>query len=140
MTAIRQRDYLWRVAPIAPFVVSSVLISMTAIRQRDYLWTTSLGIIPASAPIVSGAALSKSLVTHAELITTTLVINVLTIGAGVYVTVRLGFIAMNVLKPMRESENDRSTESESDDAVVVVDNATVATKDARSVQKAEELL
>ena len=79
---------LWRVAPLAPFVVSSVLISMTAIPQIDYVWTTALGIIPSSVPVVSGAALGRTLATHEELGTLSLVVNVLSIGAGAYVMVR----------------------------------------------------
>jgi uncharacterized membrane protein YdjX (TVP38/TMEM64 family) len=46
--------FLWRVAPIAPYVVSSAMISMTEISAWDYMWTTALGIIPSSFPIVSG--------------------------------------------------------------------------------------
>lgn len=46
--------FLWRVAPIAPYVISSAMISMTEISQWDYMWTTALGIIPSSFPIVSG--------------------------------------------------------------------------------------
>ena len=46
--------FLWRVAPIAPYVVSSAMISMTNISMWDYTWTTALGIIPSSFPIVSG--------------------------------------------------------------------------------------
>ena len=46
--------FLWRVAPIAPYVVSSAMISMTDISMWNYMWTTALGIIPSSFPIVSG--------------------------------------------------------------------------------------
>lgn len=47
---------LWRVAPIAPFVLSSAMIAMTEISQFDYMWTTFLGIIPSSYPVVTGEA------------------------------------------------------------------------------------
>ena len=49
--------FLWRVAPIAPFVVSSAMISMTDITTWEYLWTTAVGIIPSTFPIVSGTDL-----------------------------------------------------------------------------------
>jgi uncharacterized membrane protein YdjX (TVP38/TMEM64 family) len=89
---------LWRVAPLAPFVVSSALISLTAISQFDYVWTTSLGIIPSSVPVVSGAALGRTLATHEELGTLSLAVNVISIGAGVYVMVRLSLIATTALR------------------------------------------
>ena len=91
--------FLWRVAPIAPFVVSSAMISMTDITMWDYLWTTSLGIIPSSFPIVSGAALAGTmLLEKKEVSPTTLAINIISFAAGVYVMIRLGAIAMEVIR------------------------------------------
>ena len=90
--------FLWRVAPIAPYVISSAMISMTNISQWDYMWTTSLGIIPSSFPVVSGAAMAGTLlIEKKEMDPVTMTINVLSIGAGIYVMIRLGAIAVEVM-------------------------------------------
>ena len=90
---------LWRVAPIAPYVVSSAMLSMTDISQWNYLWTTALGIIPSSFPIVTGAALAGTmLIERKEVDPVTLGINVASLLAGIYVCVRLGQIAVEVIK------------------------------------------
>ena len=98
---------LWRIAPIAPYVVSSTMISMTDIKPLDYLWTTALGIIPSSFPIVSAAALADKLVLEQkEVDPLTLGINVLSLVAGVYVMVRLAVIAADVLKKIDSGAAD----------------------------------
>ena len=89
---------LWRIAPIAPFVVSSVLIAMTGITQFEYIWTTSIGIIPSTIPIVSAAALGRSLLVEDEVDQVQVAFNVLSIGAGIYVMYRLAIIATEVLR------------------------------------------
>ena len=69
----------------------------------DYLWTTGLGIIPSSFPIVTGAALAGTiLVEQKEVDPVTLGINVLSLLAGVYVMIRLGAIAMGVIKGIQQ--------------------------------------
>ena len=45
----------WRIAPIAPFVLSSALISLTSITRETYLWTTLVGCVPSALPILLGA-------------------------------------------------------------------------------------
>lgn len=90
---------LWRVAPIAPYVASSAMISMTDIPMHDYLWTTAIGIIPSSFPVVSGAALADTmLIERKDVDPVVLGINIASLAAGVYVMVRLGAIAMEVLQ------------------------------------------
>ena len=107
---------LWRVAPIAPFVVSSAMIAMTDIAMHDYLWTTALGIIPSSFPIVSGAALAGTmLIEHRQVSKLTLGINIASVAAGVYVMVRLGAIAVEVLR-RDVAENESSSGSTDDSA------------------------
>ena len=104
--------FLWRVAPIAPFVVSSAMIAMTDISQFNYLWTTFLGIIPSSFPIVTAAALAGTmLIEQKEVDPLTLVINGISIGAGVYVMFRLTRIAMDVFN--RDAELSDSAEATS---------------------------
>ena len=88
---------LWRVAPIAPFVISSALISMTSITQWQYVWTTSIGVIPSTIPIVSAAALGRTLLVEDHVDRMQAAVNVLSIGAGVYVMYRLVRIAQEVL-------------------------------------------
>lgn len=89
---------LWRIAPIAPFVLSSVMIAMTGLTQWQYVWTTSIGIIPSTVPIVSAAALGRNLLVENEVDPMQIAFNVVSIGAGIYVCVRLAFIASEVLK------------------------------------------
>eukprot|EP00966_Prymnesium_polylepis_P101640 2353719-Prymnesium_polylepis.1 len=48
---------LIRVAPVAPFVLSNVMLSMTSITQLTYCWTTFIGIIPSNIPFAYAAAL-----------------------------------------------------------------------------------
>ena len=155
--------FLWRVAPIAPYVISSAMISMTEITQWDYMWTTALGIIPSSFPIVSGRCALPSMRTYAgscllacvrtsyrigalprnfrtrltgswvhirssvyvcayiragaamagtyliekkEMDPLTLTINVLSIGAGIYVMIRLGAIAVEVMAKSGARDDD----------------------------------
>lgn len=87
---------LWRIAPIAPFVLSSVLISLTTITQWQYVWTTSIGIIPSTIPIVSAAALGANLASG-EADRLSIAFNVISMLAGVYVVYRLAIIAKSVL-------------------------------------------
>jgi uncharacterized membrane protein YdjX (TVP38/TMEM64 family) len=87
---------LWRIAPIAPFVLSSVLISLTTITQWQYVWTTSIGIIPSTVPIVSAAALGRNLATG-EADRMQIAFNVGSMLVGVYVVYRLALIAKAVL-------------------------------------------
>ena len=96
---------LWRIAPIAPFVLSSMMISLTAITQFDYVWTTSIGIIPSTIPIVSAAALGKSLASG-EASTFQIAFNVVSILAGVYVVYRLAMIAKAAIE--RSGDDDES--------------------------------
>ena len=89
--------FLWRVAPIAPYTVSSAMIAMTDISLWNYLWTTFLGIIPSSFPIVTAAALAGTmLIEQKEVDPLTLAINAISIAAGIYVMFRLTRIAMDV--------------------------------------------
>jgi len=105
--------FLWRVAPIAPYVISSAMISMTNISQWDYIWTTSLGIIPSSFPIVSGAAMAGTyLIEKKSMDPVTLVINVTSIGAGIYVMVRLGAIAIEVMAKSGAQDSDVPIDAE----------------------------
>eukprot|EP00310_Coccolithus_braarudii_P022701 CAMPEP_0183341550 /NCGR_PEP_ID=MMETSP0164_2-20130417/7808_1 /TAXON_ID=221442 /ORGANISM="Coccolithus pelagicus ssp braarudi, Strain PLY182g" /LENGTH=227 /DNA_ID=CAMNT_0025511911 /DNA_START=9 /DNA_END=692 /DNA_ORIENTATION=- len=88
---------LWRIAPIAPYVLSSVLISMTAISQFDFVWTTTAGIIPSTLPIVSVGALGRSLASgDAGMLQ--VAVNVVSILAGIYVVIRLVAVAQSVFK------------------------------------------
>jgi len=87
---------LWRIAPIAPFVLSSVLISLTTITQFQYVWTTTLGIIPSTVPIVSAAALGRNLATG-EADRLQIAFNVISILAGAYVMYRLARIAQAIM-------------------------------------------
>lgn len=90
--------FLWRVAPIAPYVLSSAMIAMTEISQFDYVWTTGLGIIPSSFPIISASSLAGTVLIEQKSVTPlTLALNVASIGAGILVMVRLGAIAMSVI-------------------------------------------
>ena len=146
--------FLWRVAPIAPYVVSSAMISMTNISMWDYTWTTALGIIPSSFPIVSGeretavcsglklaslgprpysirlscrpsmhspfsagAAMAGTyLIENKEMDPLTLTINVLSIGAGIYVMIRLGAIALEVMAKSGMQEGQQAPGSSADHA------------------------
>ena len=52
---------LIRLAPVAPLVVSNILLSLTSIRQRTYVWTTFVGTIPSNLPFAYAAQLGLSL-------------------------------------------------------------------------------
>ena len=98
---------LWRIAPIAPFVISSILISMTGITQWQYVWTTSLGIIPSTIPIVSAASLGHQLVTSDHVSPLAIAGNVFSIVAGFYVVYRLAALAHGVLSRSAAEGSDR---------------------------------
>jgi uncharacterized membrane protein YdjX (TVP38/TMEM64 family) len=63
--AITQEGYqialLIRLAPIAPLVLSNILLSMTSISQRTYVWTTAVGCLPANLPFAYVALVGKSM-------------------------------------------------------------------------------
>lgn len=88
---------LWRVAPAAPFVISSVLLSLTTISHVQYMWTTAVGIIPSSLLLVSTAAFGRNLVSGRASVAQ-VVFNIASIIAGVYVMYRLTIIAQSVLQ------------------------------------------
>ena len=52
---------LIRLAPVAPLVLSNVLLSMTSISQRTYLWTTAIGIVPSNLPFAYVALVGRSM-------------------------------------------------------------------------------
>jgi uncharacterized membrane protein YdjX (TVP38/TMEM64 family) len=90
---------VWRAAPLSPFVVSSTLISLTAISVRDYAWTTALGVVPSSATVVIGAALVQTYaIERQEVEMAPLAINSMSFLASMYVTARLGSLALNVMR------------------------------------------
>lgn len=52
---------LVRLAPVAPFVLSSVLLSLTSISQTTYCLTTLVAIIPSNLPYAYASQLGISL-------------------------------------------------------------------------------
>ncbi len=52
---------LLRLTPLAPFVVTNILLSLTSISHFTYVWTTLIGIIPGNLPYAYAAQLGVSL-------------------------------------------------------------------------------
>lgn len=99
---------LWRVAPIAPFVLSSALISLTSITRATYLWTTLVGCVPSALPILLGAQVAGRAVAGDESDRSPLAlgINALSIIAAVLVAVKLGRIAVETFRRHGVAEAD----------------------------------
>lgn len=52
---------LIRVAPVAPMVLTNILLGLTSISTWTYLWTCAIGLIPSNLPYAYGAQLGASL-------------------------------------------------------------------------------
>ena len=87
---------LWRIAPIAPFVLSSALISLTSITRETYLWTTLVGCVPSALPILLGAQVAGRAVVgdESDRSPLALAISVLSVLAAVLLAVKLGRVAV----------------------------------------------
>ena len=52
---------LIRLAPVAPMVLTNILLSLTSISQFTYLWTCAIGIVPANLPYAYAAQVGVSI-------------------------------------------------------------------------------
>jgi uncharacterized membrane protein YdjX (TVP38/TMEM64 family) len=52
---------LIRLAPVAPMVLTNILLSLTSLPLGTYLWTCAIGIVPANLPYAYAAELGISL-------------------------------------------------------------------------------
>ena len=90
---------LWRVAPIAPFVLSSALLSLTSISFGTYFWTTVVGCVPSTLPILLGADFAgREVAGDGERSWLSVGANVLSLVCAVVVVVKLGKIAVDVFR------------------------------------------
>ena len=89
---------LIRLAPVAPLVLSNVLLSMTSISQRTYLWTTAVGIVPSNLPFAYVALVGKSML-HEFPPRDPLILSLSLLGllASVLIAWKIGRIATRVL-------------------------------------------
>ena len=101
--AIMEEGYqialLIRLAPVAPLVLSNVLLSMTSISQRTYLWTTAVGIVPSNLPFAYVALLGRSMLTEFPPSDPVLLsLSLVGLAASVLIAWKIGRIATRVLR------------------------------------------
>ena len=90
---------LWRVAPIAPYVLSSALLSLTSIARSTFLWTTLVGNVPSTLPILLSASAVGQVSSGGESDSgpLSMAVNAISIVAAILVAFKLGRIAVHTL-------------------------------------------
>ena len=89
---------LIRLAPVAPLVLSNVLLAMTSISPWTYIWTSAVGFVPANLPFAYAAQLGKSMAQEfPPKDPVLLTMSILGLVASVAIAWKIGRIATRVL-------------------------------------------
>ena len=90
---------LIRLAPVAPLVLSNVLLAMTSISHWTYIWTSAVGFAPSNLPFAYAAQLGKSMAQEfPPKDPVLLTMSILGLVASVAIAWKIGRIATRVLR------------------------------------------
>ena len=113
---------LIRLAPVAPMVLTNILLSLTSISQFTYLWTCAIGIVPANLPYAYAAQVGVSIANEfPPKDPFMLIMTVVGLIASIAIAWKIGVIANRVLRRHGfgdgegEADQERGIESAADD-------------------------